>query len=182
MAAMQKLEMGHVVRVVLRFREMFWDTEPSSRLHMPSLRFLTSDDQQVAIPIWWTAYPLLVPQLTGWVGGTRALALVQRSASEIIKSALESLAQVLGVQHSYLETRLDGSYISNWSQDPFAYGAYSYVRVNGLQAPEQLAAPVAETLFFAGEATNSAGHSATVHGALATGMRAAQEVSALLKG
>lgn len=185
-AAMQQLEMGHVVRVVLRFREMFWDAEPSSRLHMPSLRFLTSDDYQIAVPTWWTAYPLLVPQLTGWIGGTRALELVRLPASEIVSSALESLARVLGVQRSYLETRLADSgssyYFANWSQDPFARGAYSYVLVNGLQAPEQLAAPVAGTLFFAGEATNTEGHSATVHGALATGVRAAREIVALLKG
>jgi monoamine oxidase len=185
-AAMQQFEMGHVVRVVLRFREMFWDAEPSSRLHMPSLRFLTSDDHQIAIPTWWTAYPLLMPQLTGWIGGTRALELVRLPASEIVSIALESLAHILGVQRSYLETRLanPGSayYFTNWSQDPFARGAYSYVLVNGLQAPEQLAAPVAGTLFFAGEATNTEGHSATVHGALATGVRAAREVAALLRG
>jgi monoamine oxidase len=183
-AAIQQLEMGHVVRVVLRFREMFWDTGPASRLHMPSLHFLTCDDPQIAVPTWWTAYPLLVPQLTGWVGGSQALELVQLSTSDIVSRALESLASVLGVEQSYLETRLDDSgsssyYLANWSQDPFARGSYSYVPVNGLQAPVQLAKPVAETLFFAGEATNTEGHSATVHGALATGVRAAQEVAAL---
>jgi len=39
-----------------------------------------------------------------------------------------------------------------------------------------LAEPVVDTLFFAGEATNAQGHSGTVHGALATGIRAAREV------
>ena len=33
-----------------------------------------------------------------------------------------------------------------------------------------------QTLFFAGEATNSEGNSATMHGAIATGYRAAEEV------
>ena len=44
------------------------------------------------------------------------------------------------------------------------------------QAQRQLAAPVARTLFFAGEATNSQGHHATVHGAIASGYRAAAEI------
>jgi len=35
---------------------------------------------------------------------------------------------------------------------------------------------VANTLFFGGEATNSDGHSGTVHGAIATGYRAADEI------
>ena len=37
-----------------------------------------------------------------------------------------------------------------------------------------LAQPVEDTLFFAGEATDTSGHTGTVHGALATGERAAQ--------
>jgi monoamine oxidase len=39
-----------------------------------------------------------------------------------------------------------------------------------------LGAPVDATLFFAGEATQSDGQNATVHGAIASGERAASEV------
>jgi monoamine oxidase len=39
---------------------------------------------------------------------------------------------------------------------------------------------VADTLFFAGEATELEGHHATVHGAIATGERAAREVLSAL--
>jgi len=35
---------------------------------------------------------------------------------------------------------------------------------------------VEDTIFFAGEATNTEGHHGTVHGALATGIRAAREI------
>jgi monoamine oxidase len=35
---------------------------------------------------------------------------------------------------------------------------------------------VEETLYFAGEATNSDGYNGTVHGAIATGSRAAEEL------
>jgi len=50
------------------------------------------------------------------------------------------------------------------------------VPVGGLDAPQLLAAPESGTLFFAGEATNGDGRSGTVHGAIATGERAAREV------
>jgi monoamine oxidase len=45
-----------------------------------------------------------------------------------------------------------------------------------MQAQSVLASPVADTLFFAGEATEFEGHQATVHGALFAGQRAADEV------
>jgi len=45
-----------------------------------------------------------------------------------------------------------------------------------MDAVRVLAAPVEDTLFFAGEATSTDGHTGTVHGAIATGRRAAHEV------
>ena len=50
------------------------------------------------------------------------------------------------------------------------------IAVGGLDAQVQLARPVEDTIFFASEATNEAGHHGTVHGALASGLRAAKEI------
>ena len=66
--------------------------------------------------------------------------------------------------------------IHDWQADPYARGGYSYVRVGGTGAREELAEPLEETLYFAGEATDTE-QSGTVGGALASGMRAAQESS-----
>ncbi len=68
---------------------------------------------------------------------------------------------------------------TSWSQDPWSLGSYSYMAVGA--EPDMrtaLAAPVADRLFFAGEATSSTSPS-TVHGALASGERVAQEVLAV---
>jgi monoamine oxidase len=46
---------------------------------------------------------------------------------------------------------------------------------------EELARPVQDTLFFAGEAVHVDGFAGTVHGALETGERAAREVLRSLK-
>jgi monoamine oxidase len=48
--------------------------------------------------------------------------------------------------------------------------------VGGIDAQAQLARPLEDTLFFAGEATNTEGHQGTVHGAIASGLRAAREI------
>jgi monoamine oxidase len=45
-----------------------------------------------------------------------------------------------------------------------------------MDAAEALAAPVADALYFAGEATNIDGYTGTVHGAIGTGLRAAKEL------
>jgi monoamine oxidase len=67
--------------------------------------------------------------------------------------------------------------VPDWSADPFARGAYSWVLVGGAGARRELARPLRDTLFFAGEATDEA-HAATVEGALRSGERAAREVLA----
>lgn len=65
---------------------------------------------------------------------------------------------------------------TSWSTDQWARGSYSYLPVGATPAlREALAQPINDQLFFAGEATSSDAP-ATVHGALATGQRAAQEV------
>ena len=53
---------------------------------------------------------------------------------------------------------------------------YSYGKTGIEDAQEALAAPVSNTLFFAGEATDIDGHNGTVHGAIASGRRAAAEI------
>ena len=66
---------------------------------------------------------------------------------------------------------------TSWSTDPWARGSYSYLPVGATPSlREDLARPVNGRLFFAGEATSSEAP-ATVHGALASGTRAAREVT-----
>jgi len=66
---------------------------------------------------------------------------------------------------------------SNWMKDPFSLCSYSYLAPDplGIEARRKLAEPVADRLFFAGEAT-SIESPAMVHGALKSGRRAAAEV------
>ena len=166
--------MGQVIRVVLRFREVFWELATPPYPHLPGMMFLFTQD--AAFPTWWTSYPRFVPQLTAWVAGPRAALLVGQPQEAIIGQAVESLARIMGVPTDRVAADLVDGSLHDWGTDPFARGSYSYVRVGGLAAPGLLGAPVADTLFFAGEATNTAGHTGTVHGAIATGHRAAAEV------
>ena len=181
-AAIRRLEMGQAIRVVLHFRERWW-AEPAilrvqSDAPQDQLSFMFSRDKWM--PTWWTSYPLLAPVLIGWAGGPLAAQYAGRDESFIINHALDALARITGVEHARIEDMVVAAYTHEWTGDPFARGAYSYVPINGLEAQQQLAAPVAGTLFFAGEATETNGYHATVHGALATGRRAAREIIAQL--
>jgi monoamine oxidase len=77
---------------------------------------------------------------------------------------------------------VEGSVVARWPTDPWVRGGYSYLPPGvGIAARRALAAPVGDRLFFAGEATDAAGQSATVHGAIDTGTRAAEECLAMLR-
>ena len=68
--------------------------------------------------------------------------------------------------------------ISRWGKDPFSLGAYSHLARDATPADRAaLAAPVADKLYFAGEACNE-DYPSTVHGALLSGRSAAKEIIA----
>jgi len=169
------LEMGHVVKIAFAFKERFW--EP---ILEDDVGFLMTADGPFRA--WWTGYPVYAPTMIAWAGGPQASALAAFSLSQRVDAALDSLARALGTSRKMIDDQVVKWATHDWAADPFARGAYSYVRVGGIERQAQLATPVADTLFFAGEATETAGHQATVHGALFAGQRAADEVKASLVG
>ena len=129
----------------------------------------------VDVPVWWTSLPMRSPLLVGWAGGPAAIALSARPA-ELERLAVTSLATLLGVHRRTIERHVVSTATHDWSHDPFSRGAYSYALAGGSEAAKTLGRPVRGTLFFAGEATDAEGRTATVHGAIATGRRAAAQV------
>jgi len=169
--------MGYVTRVVLLFREAVWAEERFvSRVGMPTdlLSFLQGESTD--FPVWWTAYPSRIPLITGWCGGPRAATLSGLGPAERTHRAVRSLALQLRVSAGRLERLLLGAWSHDWNRDPYARGAYSYQVIGGADAASALARPVGGRLFFAGEATDTEGATGTVHGAIASGRRAARQV------
>ncbi len=171
-AAVAGIVSGPVLKVALRFREVFWEEIDDGRyrdasfFHSPRTTFST----------FWTCMPLRAPLLNAWMGGPKAARLSDSSDAQIIHQAMESLELIFGGRaHGKLE--LESAHIHNWQRDPFARGAYSYVSVGNSKARAALAAPLQDTLFFAGEATDTEGEAATVTGALQSGTRAGREVN-----
>jgi len=174
--ALEKLAMGRVLRVTLEFKKRFWKDiqPPDGKKTLANLSFIFSDDEW--FPTWWTQMPLEVPFITGWAPFKSADKLSAHSSNFVIDKALATLGRLLQVSRKDLANMLKRAHFHDWQSDPFSRGAYSYVKVGGKNAPRILGKPVDQTLFFAGEATDTTGHTGTVHGAIASGIRAAHEI------
>jgi monoamine oxidase len=173
-AAIAKLRVGHVVRVTMVFRNRFWAELKAEGRTLSKMTFLFSRDP--VFPTWWTLTPLDAPVLTGWAPADAAERLSLLSDAEICEEAIHALARVLHISLERCRTELVQAYTHNWQNDPYSRGAYSYVSIGGGDTQREFAAPLKNTLFFAGEATNFEGHHGTVHGAIASGYRAAEEI------
>jgi len=177
--AIAQLEMGAIVKIILQFRNAFWEHEQFPTLAAgQSLRdacFLHAHGPRVFT--WWTMLPVRANVLVGWSGGPSALALSHRPEAEVVEEALASLSQFTGLEIAELSSRLERAIVADWQSDPFSRGAYSYAGVGASQARGMLARAVAGTLYFAGEATHE-GQSGTVAGAISSGYRAADEILA----
>jgi monoamine oxidase len=167
--------MGHVTRVAVRFDPNRWRSLVPVELKRDGRRGFGFIHSRIAgVPVWWQL--TLHPVVTGWAGGPAALKLTHRSEAEVRESALRSLARLWSVPLGQLRRAVRGWSTHVWSRDPFSAGAYSFAKAGSDEAGEQLREPVADTLFFAGEATADGEEVGTVHGALASGQRAAEEV------
>ncbi len=175
-SALEGLAAGPVIKVLLRFGSAFWETIDRGRYR--NAAFFQS--AAAPIPTFWTALPLRVPLLTGWAAGPKAAALAGAGERAIVRAAVASLEALFGVRRRW-GARLVAAYVHDWQEDELARGGYSYV-VSGRadDARAALAAPLERTLYFAGEAADTAGESGTVAGALQSGLRAGGEAARAL--
>ncbi|HEX5222218.1 MAG TPA: NAD(P)/FAD-dependent oxidoreductase [Verrucomicrobiae bacterium] len=163
--AVHELESGNVTKVVMIFRNRWWGESLDGFFHAPLER----------VPTWWSRSRRRAI-LTGWAGGPKADALLAVSPKQIVRACVKTLSAIFSEKISQLTKQLSAVHCHNWARDPNLREAYSYIPVNGLELPGVMAAPVADTLFFAGEFTTDDAQTGTVFGAYKTGLRAAREV------
>jgi len=173
-SALEGLVAGPVIKLMLRFSSAFWEELDDGRYGNAAFFHAPSEDFQT----FWTQLPVRAPLLVAWAGGPRAARLSASVApADIVAHALGALQSMFDERY-HVAQALEASYYHDWQQDPFARGAYSYVSVGASAARAALAESLCSTLFFAGEATDTEGETATVTGALQSGARAAREVLA----
>ena len=174
--ALTHLEMGKVIRAVFKFNDRFWEriAPQGRRKTLSNLSFLLSEHS--LFPTWWTTSPEKHPIITAWAPFRAAEQLSGKSESFVIDQGLAALGEILKTDRCEIDRQFVSAHFHDWQTDPFSRGAYSYGKVGCDGAQQALADPLVDTLFFAGEATDITGHNGTVHGAIASGHRAAAEI------
>lgn len=171
--ALGQLAMGHAIRASLVVDEPFWTTE-KLRAAGATLRCATFLHSGVdGMPVLWTHYPVRSPVISAWFGFPDALQLASQSPDVMERQIIAAIARVFHTTPRALRRRVRAFHSHNWTQDPYARGAYSYVRVGGMKASTTLSRPIARTIFLAGEACDADGRNGTVEAAIASGERAA---------
>lgn len=162
---------GNVIKILLRFKDEWWKNAQGKDL--TKLGFLRSEE---TVSTWWTQYPESQPVLTGWLAGPDSLKFKDSLSEEILKVSLDSLSNIFSIDKNELKNKLVNCHVFNWPADPYAQGAYSYSMVGSERAYAELRKPVDGRIFFSGEALCSGKESATVEGALASGLETARKI------
>ncbi|HEV3077973.1 MAG TPA: NAD(P)/FAD-dependent oxidoreductase [Thermoanaerobaculia bacterium] len=174
------IAMGAVARLVCWFREFPWSAAGAGRHPERTARAGFWQLDGPTFGVCWTAYPLRWPLAVAWSGGPRAAAVARRGRRAVESTAVAELSAAFGLPRRAVASLLVATWMHDWQRDVYSRGAYSYARVGGAGAARSLSRPVEDTLFFAGEATDTGGHTGTVEGALASGLRAARQAARAL--
>ncbi len=166
--AITALGMGVLNKCYLRFAELFWPAEFDWLQYIPAQHGQWAEWVSLARP---TGLPILL----GFNAADFGREIETWSDAAIVGSAMQTLRHIFG---RHIPEPLDYQ-ITRWGADLHAYGSYSFNALGSTPSMrDNLARPVGQRLFFAGEATERR-YFGTVHGAYLSGLRAAQEVMAV---
>jgi monoamine oxidase len=172
--AIAALRLERATKLFLRFNRRHWDADLAYMAH------------EGLFARWWTPSLGVRSQEPGdsgmeasdviccYVTAERAAVLDTMSDAEVIAAACAELETLLGERG--LAAYVIGLRRKAWGDDGYARGGYAHCPPGTAAARLALAAPEQQMLFFAGEATAHDTNPQTVHGALASGERAAREV------
>lgn len=150
---------GVLNKVWLEFPSVFWDnTTMHNFFSMPKGHF---ND--------WVNWHKATGNnhLLGFNAGAYGLEIESMSDDDIVVEAMTVLRTMRGTDIPEPTNRI----ITRWNSDPFARGAYSFIKVGStIDDRATLAKAVSDRVFFAGEATSTE-NAATKNGAYETGLR-----------
>ena len=108
-----------------------------------------------------------------FVGGRHAIWLEKQGQQASHEFAVKQVAEVFG---NDIRKQVIRSIATAWTTDPWTRGSYTCALPGHGHQRVELARPLDDRLFFAGEATTVGDH-ACCHGAYRSGIRAAQEIA-----
>jgi len=112
-----------------------------------------------------------------FTGGRHGIWLEKQGTQACHDFAVDRVAEIFG---NDIRKHVMSSITTAWSSEPWTRGSWACALPGQAHQREQLARPIDERLYFAGEATMVGGQG-TCDGAYRSGIRAAQEIAAGLK-
>lgn len=166
LAAIHDLPMGLLTKIAL--------ATDGSRFGLPDNCYLSRRVQGPlpAPACFFLAFPTGWDLIVGFVGGRFGWELSRAGEQTAIDFALGELTAMLG--HDVRRHVLRGC-MTDWADNPLTLGAYAAARPGRHAARQALAMPIAERIFFAGEALGGA-YPALMSGAHLSGEAAAEQV------
>lgn len=164
-SALSGYTMNAFEKVFLEFPTKFWDDD------------VYVVRQQGPEAAWWHSWYDLTglhgtPKLLTFAAGPAAKETLGWDEERVVESVLAQLRRLYGDRVEQ-PTRVQ---ITAWQADPFARGAYAYMKVGAtMEDHDTIATPIGGVLHLAGEATWGE-DSATVTAAMRSGHRAAENV------
>lgn len=194
--AVKSYGMRRAAKVLLHFTDSFWPANTHGVICSDSFlpefwvnnthgvgHFLDNGDESEWSKPTGDASAEVQYLVTGFAGADCADRLQKLDHQEIIDRFLDQLDLIYGTQDQPTPARacfVKGMYF-DWGDVDYVRGGYSYPRVGQSDsAAKDLAQAIDNRVFFAGEATSFDQPGMSVHSALDTGTRAADEVSASL--
>ncbi|MEM7562400.1 MAG: NAD(P)/FAD-dependent oxidoreductase [Pseudomonadota bacterium] len=181
--AYKNIGMGNGAKVALRFSEPVWESRLSYLITegLSSSGWVPSHYKKGGKDHIFMCYPmgenhLELRRIAKAAGGG------DKGDKAILNVMLSDLELVFGDQ---VRRQFIDGIVQDWSGDPYVRGSYSYpmpaTYENSISMRQQLARPIDNRIFFAGEGTNNQNPSC-VPGAMQEGARAAKQIDKLLAG
>ncbi|HTR28510.1 MAG TPA: NAD(P)/FAD-dependent oxidoreductase [Puia sp.] len=162
---------GSVIKILLEFRAPFWlDRRP------PGTTLFVLSRQ--AVPTWWTQGDDRSALLTGWLTGENMRRFRVLDPKEQLECCLSSVASIFFRDRVLIRDELKTFRIFDWQDVPYVHGGYSFDMVKTPECRRLLQRPVAETLYFAGEAIYGGNAPGTVEAAFHSGLEVAAKIIA----
>ncbi len=167
-----RIGFGGVVKVLIKFDTAWW--EEIAGAQFIDMNFLLESDA-TTFTTFWTQFPNRQLVVTAWFAGGGKLPRYDVSDEMLYDAALDDIARVLKQDKNALAQHVAHFVVKNWAHDPYAMGGYSYTKVETRDARKQMREPIADRVYFAGEAYVDSAY-ATVEGALRSGKYAAEQI------
>jgi monoamine oxidase len=161
--ALDGLRMGALSKIALRFEKERFGFIPHQFL---------AEIGEPSRAMTFEAWPFDSDLIVTTFGGSYARSLAKEGEAAAVDHVLERFVKIAGGDARKAFT---GGKLAGWSEDPYALGSYAVVLPGRLRARYSLAKPVADKLWFAGEATAGV-YAMTAGGAYIAGRDAAKAI------